>query len=457
MAGDKSTDKDPRSIPMMHANAAAIDIGATMHTAAVSADRTSEPVRNFGTFTADLHRLVDWFTECGVETVVMESTSVYWIPIFELLDARGFEVYLVNARDSKHVPGRKTDVSDAQWLQRLHSYGLLRASFRPKGQISELRAYLRQRERLLEYGVSHIQHMQKALTEMNVQLHHVVADITGATGLRIIRAILAGERDPAVLARLRDSRCRASVETIEKALSGNYRAEHLFALDQAFALYETYQEKASACAARIEAVLKELSIHRGRATGPLPPPRRVSHQPNPLSFDVRAALYALLGKDLTQINGLGPYVALKLVAECGDDLSAWPSAKHFTSWLCLAPSNKISGGKVLSSRTRRSGSRAAALLRLAAVAIGRTPTALGAFYRRLSARVGKAKAVTATARKIAVLFYNAVRNGMDYVDPGASFYETRYRSRVIESLQRRAKTFGFTLQPLNPTHHVPVS
>jgi transposase len=457
MGGRRSTKKMPRTLPLVHRNAAAIDIGATMHTAAVSAESTSEPVRNFGTFTADLHRLVDWFTECGVETVVMESTSVYWIPIFELLEARGFAVHLVNARDAKHVPGRKTDVSDAQWLQRLHSYGLLRASFRPKGQICELRSYLRQRERLLQYGASHIQHMQKALTEMNVQLHHVVADITGATGLRIIRAILQGERDPAVLARLRDSRCRASVETIEKALTGNYRAEHLFALEQAFTLYETYQEKAAACAARIEAVLKELSIDRGRATGPMPPPRRISHQPNALDFDVREALFMLLGKDLTQINGLGTYVALKLVAECGDDLSAWPSAKHFTSWLCLAPCNKISGGKVLSSRTRRSGSRAAALLRLAAVATGRTDTALGAFHRRLSARIGKAKAVTATARKIAVLFYNALRHGMDYVDPGASFYDTRYRTRVIENLHRRAKAFGFALQPIEPRPVVPVS
>jgi transposase len=205
--------------------------------------------------------------------------------------------------------------------------------------------------------------MQKALTEMNVQLHHVVTDITGATGLRIIRAILGGERNPAVLARMRDRRCHATVETIEKALAGNYRAEHLFALEQALALYDTYQQKASACDARIEAVLKELSIRRGRKAGPLPSPRQNrSRQQNSLLFDVRAALFALLGKDLTQINGLGPYLALKLIAECGDDLSAWPSAKHFTSWLCLAPSNKISGGKVLSSRTRRSGSRAAALL-----------------------------------------------------------------------------------------------
>ena len=455
----RSKPKIDRKMPMVHPNAAAIDVGATMHMAAVRPDRTPEPVRSFGTFTTDLHRLVEWFKECGVETVVMESTSVYWIPIFELLDAHGFTVLLVNARDAKHVPGRKTDVSDAQWLQRLHSYGLLRASFRPKGQISELRAYMRQRERLLEYAASHIQHMQKALIEMNLQLHHVVADITGATGLRIIRTILAGERDPKVLALLRDYRCHSSAETIEKALTGSYRAEHLFALEQALALYDAYHEKASACDARIEAVLKELSIGRGRCSGTeLPSPRRSrTDQANALAYDVRAALFAVLGKDITKIDGLGPYLSLKLIAECGDDLSAWPSPKHFTSWLCLAPSNKISGGKVLSSRTRRSGSRAAALLRLAAVTVGRTDTALGAFYRRLSARIGKAKAVTATARKIAVLFYNAVRYGMEYVDPGASFYETRYRTRVVDNLHRRAKAFGFVLMPLEAPPSVVVS
>jgi transposase len=456
----KSKSRVDRTIPIVHPNAAAIDVGATMHMAAVRADRAPEPIRSFGTFTADLHRLVDWFTECGVETVVMELTSVYWIPIFELLDARGFTVFLVNARDAKHVPGRKTDVSDAQWLQRLHSFGLLRASFRPKGQIAELRAYVRQRERLLEYAASHIQHMQKALTEMNLQLHHVVADITGATGLRIIRAILAGERDPEALAGLRHYSCHSSAETIAKALTGSYRAEHLFALEQALALYDAYHEKASACDIRIEAVLKGLSIHRGRGHGAVPPTsrrRNRTDQANALAFDVRAALFALLGKDITTIDGLGPYLSLKLIAECGDDLSSWPNAKHFTSWLGLAPSNKVSGGKIISSRTRRSGGRAAALLRLAAVTVGRTDTALGAFYRRLSSRIGKAKAVTATARKIAVLFYNAVRYGMDYVDAGASSYDMRYRTRVVNNLHRRAKAFGFVLQPLEPKAGAAVS
>jgi len=440
---------------MVHRNAAAIDIGATMHMAAVGADRSSEPVRSFGTFTGDLYRLADWFAECGVKTVVMESTGVYWIPIFELLDERGFEVFLVNARDAKHVPGRKTDVSDAQWLQRLHSYGLLRASFRPKGEIAELRAYLRQRERLLDTAASQIQHMQKAMTEMNLQLHHVVADITGATGMRIIRAIIAGERNASVLAAMRDQRCRSSVEMIEKALTGHYRAGHLFVLEQAVALYDVYQQKVAACDIRIEAVLKELSAVRGRPektksnVSGAPKPRR-QRTANELSFDLSSSLQTLLGKDLTRIDGIGPYLALKLISECGDELSAWPSAKHFTSWLCLAPNNKISGGKVLSSRTRRSGSRAASLLRLAAVSVGRTETALGAFYRRLSSRAGKAKAITATARKIAVLFYNAMQHGMDYADPGAAYYETRYRDRVLNNLQRRAKAFGFALNQIEP-------
>jgi transposase len=447
MGQRRSIEKDRGAMPMVHPNAAGIDVGATMHMAAVSADRTSEPVRSFGTFTEDLCRLAEWFAACGVVTVVMESTGVYWIPIFEILDERGFEVFLVNARDAKHVPGRKTDVSDAQWLQRLHSYGLVRASFQPKGEIAELRAYLRQRERLLDYAASHIQHMQKALTQMNLQLHHVVSDITGATGMRIIRAIIAGERNPAALAMMRDSRCHSSIETIEKALTGHYRAEHLFALEQALGLYDAYQEKATACDGKIEVVLKALSTRRGTDAGPAPGSRRnTGRQANGPNFDVSGALYTMLGKDLTQIHGLGPYLALKLIAECGDDLSAWPSAKHFSSWLCLAPNNKISGGKVLSSRTRRSGSRAAALLRLAAVAVGRTESALGAFYRRLSSRIGKAKAVTATARKIAVLFYNALRHGVDYVDPGASYYETRYRERVVHNLHRRAKAFGFILQ-----------
>jgi transposase len=438
--------RSERDLTPTHPDAAAIDIGARMHVAAVPPDRDDDPVRSFGTCTGDLQSLADWFERCGVRTVAMESTGVYWIPAYEILEQRGFEVMLVNARDAKHVPGRKTDVSDAQWLRRLHEYGLLRASFRPKGELAALRAYLRQRERLLDYAASHIQHMQKALMQMNVQLHHVVTDMTGTTGMRIVRAIKDGERDPAVLARHRDPRCHASVDEIRAALSGNWREEHVFALGQALELYDAYQAKIADCDARIEKVLERLRGTAARPAGPLPPARHRNATANAPAFDARVALHAVLGVDLTQIHGLGPSLALKLVGECGTDLSAWPNAKHFTSWLCLAPGNKISGGKVLSTRTRRSGSRAAALLRLAAVTVGRTQTALGAFYRRLSARVGKAKAVTATARKIATLFYNTLRHGMNYADPGALYYEERYRARVLANLQRRAKSLGYVLQ-----------
>jgi transposase len=434
-----------RDLSPIHPAAAAIDIGATIHVAAVSPDRDPEPVRTFRTFTDDLHRLADWFSRCGIKTVVMESTGVYWIPIFEILEQRGFEVMVVNARDAKHVPGRKTDVSDAEWLQRLHEYGLLRASFRPQAEIAGLRAYLRQRERLLDYAAAHIQHMQKALTQMNLQLHHVMSDITGVTGMTIIRAIVAGERDPNVLATHRDRRCHASAETVCQALVGNYREEHVFALTQALELYDVYQAKVAACDMQIEAILKRLKKNATPSANKLLPARHETRSANAPAFDVRAALHAILGVDLTQINALGPYLALKLVGECGTNLTAWPTAKHFTSWLGLAPHNKISGGKVLSSKTRRTSNRVASLLRLAAVSVGRTDTALGAFYRRLSARVGKAKAITATARKLAVLFYNTLRHGMSYVDPGATYYEERYRQRVLGNLQRRAKSLGYVL------------
>jgi len=447
----------PAAIETVNVGAAVVDIGSREHMAAVNPDVTDAPVRAFGTFTHDLHDLADWFKAHGVTSIAMESTGVYWIPAYEILEQHGFEVILVNARYAKNVPGRKTDVSDASWLRQLHSYGLLRGSFRPSAQIATLRAYLRQRERLVEYAAAHIQHMQKALMEMNLQLHHVVSDITGATGMRIIRAIVAGERDLDVLASYRDVRCHASVETIKAALNGNDRAEHIFALTQSLELYDFYQAKMAECDRNLEAVLEVLAADQDHDPNQLPRARTKTKQAGAPSFDVRAALFGVLGIDLTQIHGLGPSLSLKLVGECGTDLSAWPSAKHFTSWLCLAPDNKISGGKILSSRTRRSSSRAAALLRLAAVTIGCSDTALGAFYRRLAARAGKAKAVTAKARKIAVLFYNTLRHGMTYQDPGASHYEERYRNRVLGNLKRRAKSFGYDLKQLPPDADMAVS
>jgi transposase len=434
----------PTPLVPINRRAAGVDIGATFHVAAVPVDLDTEPVRSFRSFTADLDQLADWLVKLGITTVAMESTGVYWIPLFEILEARGLEVVLVNARDAKNVPGRKTDVNDAQWIQQLHSYGLLRASFRPTADIAALRAYLRHRERLVEYAASHVQHMQKALMQMNLQLHHVVSDITGVTGMTILRAIVAGERNPDVLAQHRDVRCKASVDTIRDALVGNYRPEHLFALRQAIELYDTYGTKLKDCDVEIEQALSALPKGED-VTSPAPKPRSRKAQKNEPLFDIRTLLYTLLGVDLTQIHGFGPYSVLRIVAECGADMSRWRTAKHFTSWLTLAPGNKISGGKVLSSRTRRSANRATSLLRLAAVAVGKTSTALGAFFRRLASRIGAAKAVTATARKLAVLFYNTLRHGTAYVDPGANYYEERYRQRTITNLRRRADALGFAL------------
>jgi transposase len=450
MAGKgKTRGTAARQLSTVHPHAAGLDVGATAHVAAVSPERDARPVRTFQTFSGELHRLADWLRAVGITTVAMESTGVYWIPVFEILEARGFEVLLVNARDVKHVPGRKTDVNDAQWLQQLHQHGLLRGSFRPRDGLVRLRAYLRHRERLIDYAASHVQHMQKALMQMNVQLHHAVSDITGVTGLRILRAIVAGTHAPAELAAYRDARCAASEATLREALTGNYRPEHLFALRQALELYEFHQAKITECDREIEAVLQDLTATREPPAPPLPAARAAKARNEP-RFDARPALYTLLGADLTQIHGFGPYTVLRLVGECGDDMRKWPTVKHFTSWLSLAPGNKISGGRLLSSKTRRSSSRAAALLRMAAVNIGKTQTALGAFYRRLAARVGKAKAVTATARKLAVLFYRALRFGLTYADPGSSYYEEHYRQRVIRNLSRRAKDLGFTLVAASP-------
>lgn len=443
----KGTRRPVALTPIEH-RAAGIDIGSTFHVVAAPNDLDPGPVRSFRSFTGELNELADWLVKLGISTVAMESTGIYWVPVFEILEARGLEVVLVNARDAKNVPGRKTDVNDAQWLQQLHSYGLLRASFRPGPAIVAIRAYLRHRERMVEYAASHVQHMQKALMQMNLQLHHVVSDITGVTGMKILRAIVAGERDPEILASHRDVRCKASIDTIREALTGNYQPEHVFALRHALELYDTYQAKLRDCDSQIEQSVRALP--QADAAEPLPPPRQRKVQRNEPAFPIRDLLYAATGVDLTQINGVGPYSALRIVAECGTDMSRWPTSKHFTSWLTLAPGSKISGGKVLSSRTRRSGNRAATLLRLAAVSVSRTSTALGAFFRRLSGRVGKAKAVTATARKIAVLIYNLLRYGKAYVDAGANYYEERYRKRTIESLRRRADALGFALVEASP-------
>jgi transposase len=431
-------------------NAAGIDCGAHTHFVAVPADRDATPVRSFATFTGDLHRLADWLTACGVTHVAMESTGVYWIPVFEILEARGFIVSLVNARHVKHVPGRKSDVQDCEWLRDLHMMGLLRGSFRPADDVIPLRAYLRHRAGLVDSASEQVQRMQKALVQMNVQLPLVVSDIMGKTGQAIVRDIVAGERNPTRLARHRDFRCHASEAEIAAALTGHYRPEHLFALTQHLALYDVYQTQLTACDAAIETCLTTLAAAAPAPPTDLPAPRRRGpRRDNELSFEVRQPLHHLTQTDLTQIDGIGPDTALRLVAELGMDMTRWPTEKHFTSWLTLAPQNKISGGRVLSARTQPSANRAAALLRLAAMSVGRTQTALGAFYRRLAYRVGKAKAITATARKLALLVYRMLKGELTYHDPGAAAYNTQQRDRAIRTLRKRATTLGFDLVDLS--------
>lgn len=437
----------PTVLERFNPDIAGIDCGSAEHYVAVPTDRAAESVQSFPTFTADLHRLADWLTACRVKSVAMEATGVYWIPVYEILEARGFTVLLVNARHLKNVPGRKSDVTDCEWIRDLHSVGLLRGSFRPPDALVTLRGYLRHRQTLIESAGSHHQRMQKALVQMNLQLPLVVSDITGVTGLRILRDIVAGQRDPHRLAEHRDYRCKASKAEIVAALTGNYRAEHVFALQQNLALFDACQMQIAACDHVIEDRLQRLTREHPMPTRPLPAPR-VTKKPadNEPHFDIRTLLHRLTGgADLSQIDGISPYSALKLITEIGTDMTRWPTEHHFTSWLTLAPKNRISGGRLLSSRTQPSANRAAAILRMAAMTIGRTQTALGAFYRRLAARIGKPQANTATARKLAILVYRTLAGTLVYHDPGPEAYTAQQRTRVLRRLQQRATALGFDL------------
>lgn len=440
----------PSILEHINPHAAGIDCGSAEHFVAVPPDRDATPIRSFATFTGDLHRLADWLTACRVTSVAIEATGVYWIPVFEILETRGFTVLLVNARHVKNVPGRKSDVSDCEWLRDLHIVGLVRGSFRPADAMVALRAYLRHRASLVESASTHVQRMQKALIQMNVQLPLVVSDITGVTGLRILRDIVAGRTDPQSLAQHRDYRCHASEAEIVAALTGNYRPEHVFVLRQNVEAFDYVQHQLAACDTAIEAHLQTLTAHAMPPIQPLPPPRpRQRPRDNEPRFELRAPLHQLTGVDLSQLDAIGPYTALRLVSEIGTDMSRWPTAKHFTSWLTLAPHNKISGGRLLSSRTQPSANRAAAILRLAAMNLGRTHTALGAFYRRLAFRVGKAKAITATARKLAILVYRTLKDGLVYADPGADAYDAQHRTHVLRRLRQRAANLGFALIELS--------
>jgi transposase len=446
--------KQSSLLEQINFDAAGIDVGSREHYVAVPAERDPQPVRCFGTFTSDLEALAEWLRQCGVETVAMESTGVYWIPVFQILESRGFEVLLVNARQVKNVSGRKSDVSDCQWLQQLHSYGLLAASFRPAAQVCVLRSYLRHREHLVEQASTQIQLMQKALGQMNVQLHHVLSDVTGVTGMAILDAILAGERDPLKLAQLKDPRVRSSVETIAKALTGDYRAEHLFVLKQARESFQFLQTQIAACDVEVEKVLSGWEAKVDLEQQPLPPTHKNRSQSKhkPLPFNLREQLYRVTGVDLTEVDGLDVLSVQALISEIGLNMHRWPTEKHFASWLGLCPDHRISGGQVLHNRTRPVINRAADVLRMAAQSLKDSQSALGAFFRRLKARLGPAKAITATAHKLARIVYQLLKYGQNYVDPGAQYYEQRYRDNVVKSLKKRAASLGYTLienAPLN--------
>lgn len=445
----KAKEKSEGKIKKINADVAGIDLGFSEHYVCVPEGRSSERVRTFGCFTPLLTEMRDWLKSCGVKTVVMEATGVYWIPVYEILDDAGFEVLLVNACHVKNVPGRKTDVLDCQWLQELGSYGLLRGGFIPKKEIGVLRSYARQREEHSRMCAHQILLMQKALDLMNLHLHKVLSDISGVTGFKIIRAILAGERDPKILAEMRDEGVKASREEIVQALTGNYRKEHLFALRQAVELYDVYQQKLFECDQEIERYLKTFASKGDPSQREWKSEKRRKNQPH---FALSKELFRITGVDLTKIPGISALTAQVIISELGSELDKFPTEKHLASWLGLAPNNKITGGRVKSSGTKKVTNRVATALRIAAMSLQRSQTALGAFYRRMRARRGAPKAITATAHKLAKIVYRLLKHGQEYVERGQQYYEQHYQQRLLKGLQKTATTLGFKLVPIDLQH-----
>lgn len=431
-----------------HPDAAGIDVGATAVHVAVRPDADPQPIQRFATFTRDLHALAKWLKRCGVRTVAMESTGVYWIPLFELLESQGFDVHLVEPGQLARCGARpKTDVLDAQWIQRLHSYGLLRASFRPPDSVLALRAYWRQRQMQVRYAAGHVQHMQKALEQMNVKLTEVVSDITGVTGMAILAAIPGGERDPLKLARLRDRRCHRDEPQIALALQGTWRPEHLFELRQAYELYRFHHRQIAECDRQIEGALASLPDRAGGKPQPLKPRRR-GRKSNDVRFEAAGLLSRALGVDLTRIEGIDVRTALVILAEVGADVSRFPTEKHFASWLRLCPPQDRSNRTDRSRRNRKGTSRVTLALRMAAQSVGRTMTPLGLFYRRIRSRVGGLGAVKATAHKLACLVYRMLRYGQEYVTQSMEEYEAKTKANMLKALKRRAAALGLQLTPL---------
>lgn len=440
-------------LQLIEPDAAAIDIGSRSHWVAVNPQRASEPVREFGTFTTDLNRLADWLAQCRASSVVMEATGVYWVTLYELLEERGFKVYLVDAHTVRHLPGRKkSDVVDCQWIRRLHSYGLLQGSFRPPQQIRRLRSYLRSQSKVVGCAAQQQLRMQKALTLMNIQLHHVISDINGVTGLAIVRAIVGGQREAKQLACLRDPRIRATKETIEKSLQGTWQEELLFDLKIALETYDHFQSQIAAYDEQIRQELKVLPSKADLQKDPLGAPRPKSCRGRPGTtrqeqLDLRQELYRISGVDLTRIDGISLQTAQKVLFEIGTDVGAWMDERKFSSWLGLSPNHRISGGKVLKRKSRKVINHLSVALRLAARTLRNSKSALGANFRRLTAKLGMPKAITAMARKLAVLIYRMLKYGSDYVDKGMQHYQRKYQETKLQYLRRQAARLGMQLVP----------
>ena len=446
--------KLPGHLRHIHVNAAGIDLGAKEHWVCVPEGRAERTVRTFATHTVGLERMADWLLECQVDTVAMEATGVYWIAAFQVLERRGLKVHLVNARQIKNVDGRKSDLLDCQWIQQLHTYGLLRGSFRPEDQVCALRSYLRHRDSLVQERSTQVLRMQKALQQMNVLLHRAMSDITGLSGMAILRAIVQGQREPAQLASLVHRRVRKSQGQIAECLSGDYRPEHLFVLQQALELYDFYTQKIIACEERITEYLAGFETKESQS--PLPKSAKArsgSRQAETHKEQQRAQLYRVMGVDLTAIEGIGPLHAQIILGEIGRNVDAWRSEKHFSSWLGLCPDNRISGGRVLSVRTRRVKNRVATALRMAAASLERQDSGMGAYYRRIKARLGPAAGKTATAHKLARLVYRMLKYGEAYVAVGQAEYETKFRQRQLQRLQSQASTLGYQLVAADVSPH----
>jgi transposase len=447
----------PVPLTVQHPHAAGIDVHSDMHMVCVPADRDPEPVRRFGANTCDLRALADWLTQCGITTVARESTGVYWVPLFELLESRGFEVWLVEPGQLSRGGARpKTDVLDCQWIQRLHSYGLLRPSFRPPESLLALRGYWRQRQMQVRYAASHVQHMQKALEQMNVKLTEVVADMAGLTGPRIIAAILAGERDPRNLAGLRDPKCKNDAATIAAALEGTWRPEHLFALRQAYDLYQFHHRQIAACDTMVQAELARLPNRAGDRPFAARP-RRCGRKPNDLNFNACGPLFQALGVDLTEIEGIDVGTALVILAEIGVDVSRFPTEKHFASWLGLCPRVHESNKTQRKKGPRKGKNRVAIALRMAAQALGRTQSPLALYYRRIKSRIGGKGALTATAHKLACLVYRLLQHGRAYVKQSMDAYAQKVRAQQERSLRRKAAALGYELLPKPAAAPAPAS